>query len=172
MEELLQSDRGAHARKVGRTFTAIRDRLRKAPWSDGMATEFCGAMDQMRRAWANETFPGVLLLAVHCLRKGRPATVAEYLGEADIDETLGSVIDQLYTVAEAEDRKAKEARRRALRARLDDGAAGFSRIGRLLAEPRDPPIATLRTGQGVYTGRHDCRGMGPSVQPEGSCAPA
>ena len=29
MEELFQCERGAHARKVGRTFTAVRDRLRK-----------------------------------------------------------------------------------------------------------------------------------------------
>ena len=117
MEELLQSDWGAHARKVERTFTAIRDRLRKAPWSDETAMELCGAMDQMQRVWAKETFPGVLLLVEHYLRRGRPATLAEYRGEPEIDETLGSVIAQLYTVAEAEDRKAKEARRRALKAR-------------------------------------------------------
>ena len=111
MGELLQSDRGAHARKVGRTFTAIRDRLRKAAWSEALANEFCGAMHQMRRVWAKETFPGVLLLVEHCLRRGRPAAVTEYLEEADIDETLGSVIAQLHTVADTEDRKAKEARR-------------------------------------------------------------
>ena len=39
VEELLQSYGGAHAKKVGRTLTAIRNRLRKAPWSDWMATE-------------------------------------------------------------------------------------------------------------------------------------
>ena len=93
----------------------------------------------------------MLLLVEHCLRRGRPAAASEYLEEADIDETLGSVIAQLHALADAEGRKAREARRRALKARLDDGAAGFSRACRLLAEPRHPPIATLRTGQGGYT---------------------
>ena len=49
MEELLQSDRGVHARKVGRTLTAVRDRLRKTTWSEALANELCGAMHQMRR---------------------------------------------------------------------------------------------------------------------------
>ena len=71
MEELFQCERGAHARKVGRTFTAVRDRLRKGAWTSRLATEFCGAMQHLRRKWTQEVFPGVLLLVKRCLQDGR-----------------------------------------------------------------------------------------------------
>ena len=151
MEELLQCNRGAPARKAGRTLTAIRDRLGKAPWSNQLATEFCGTLDHLRKGWARETFPGVLSLAEHCLRLGRHGLLDGFLNQGGLDETLGSVVAQLNAVAVAEDRKAREARRQTFRARLGDSGAGFTLACRMLAGPRHPPIATLRAAQGGYT---------------------
>ena len=58
MEELFQCERSAHARKVGRTFTAVRGRLRKGAWTNRLDTEFCGATQHLRTKWTQEVFPG------------------------------------------------------------------------------------------------------------------
>jgi hypothetical protein len=63
------------------------------------------------------------------------------------------VVAQLQSVALAEDRKAREGRRRALKAHLGNSGAGFARACKLLVEQRQPPVATLRSADGVYVTR-------------------
>ena len=60
------------------------------------------------------------------------------------------MVAQLNAVALAEDRRAREGRRRALKAHLGSSSAGFARACRILAEPKQPPVATLRAADGAH----------------------
>ena len=43
ISDLMRSEPGAQARKLSRTFVAARGRLRQAPWTRELATDFVGA---------------------------------------------------------------------------------------------------------------------------------